>query len=129
MLPSGAAETVSFKTWVAVIGSTMGAFLAILNIQVVGASLADIQGGIGAGIDDGGWVTTSYLIAEIIVIPLSGWLASVFSLRTYLLGSTALFLGLTGACAFAQNLGHPRSIDWCCWRFTIINRSRAQGRI
>src|SRR5271168_1922651 len=99
-----AAEQVSFKTWVAVIGSTLGAFLAILNIQVVGASLADIQGGIGAGIDDGGWITTSYLIAEIIVIPLSGWLANVFSLRAYLLTSTALFLGLTVACAFAQTL-------------------------
>jgi DHA2 family multidrug resistance protein len=100
-----AAEQASFRTWVAVIGSTIGAFLAILNIQVVGASLADIQGGIGAGIDDGGWITTSYLIAEIIVIPLSGWLANVFSLRVYLLTSTALFLGLTAACAFAQTLG------------------------
>src|SRR5277367_6465024 len=103
--PTPALEQVSFKTWVAVIGSTVGAFFAILNIQVVGASLADIQGGIGAGIDDGGWITTSYLIAEIIVIPLSGWLASVFSLRAYLLTSTALFLGLTVACAFAQTLG------------------------
>src|ERR1035438_478342 len=100
-----AAQQASFKTWVAVIGSTIGAFLAILNIQVVGASLADIQGGIGACIRDGGWVTTSYLIAEIIVIPLSGWLANVFSLRRYLLSSTALFLGLTAACAFAQTLG------------------------
>jgi MFS transporter, DHA2 family, multidrug resistance protein len=103
--PAPAAERASFKTWVAVVGSTIGAFLAILNIQVVGASLADIQGGIGAGVDDGGWITTSYLIAEIIVIPLSGWLANVFSLRVYLLSSTALFLGLTAACAFAQTLG------------------------
>ena len=100
-----APESVSFKTWIAVIGSTLGAFLAILNIQVVGASLADIQGGIGAGLDDGGWITTSYLIAEIIVIPLSGWLANVFSLRTYLLTNTILFLGLTAACAFAHTLG------------------------
>jgi DHA2 family multidrug resistance protein len=104
MAPSSALDEVPFKTWVAVIGSTIGAFLAILNIQVVGASLADIQGGIGAGIDDGGWITTSYLIAEIIVIPLSGWLANVFSLRGYLLTSTGLFLALTAACAFAQTL-------------------------
>src|SRR6202046_15171 len=96
---------VAFKTWVAVIGSTIGAFLAILNIQVVGASLADIQGGIGAGLDDGGWITTSYLVAEIIVIPLSAWFASIFSLRTYLLASTFAFLGLTAACAAAQTLG------------------------
>jgi DHA2 family multidrug resistance protein len=103
--PVPATQKASFRTWVAVIGSTIGAFLAILNIQVVGASLADIQGGIGAGIDDGGWITTSYLIAEIIVIPLSGWLANVFSLRVYLLTSTALFLVLTAACAFAHTLG------------------------
>src|SRR6202034_3466845 len=100
-----AGDDVSFKTWVAVVGSTIGAFLAILNIQVVGASLADIQGGIGAGLDEGGWITTSYLVAEIIVIPLSAWFASIFSLRTYLLASTFAFLGLTAACASAQTLG------------------------
>src|SRR6201996_9778927 len=97
-------DAVSFKTWVAVIGSAVGAFLAILNIQVVGASLADIQGGIGAGIDDGGWITTSYLIAEIIVIPLSGWLGRDFPLRHYFLTNAFLFLLFSAACAFAQDL-------------------------
>ncbi len=62
--------------------------MAVLNIQIVNASLADIQGAIGAGIDDGGWISTSYLVAEIIVIPLSGWLARVFSIRLYLLVNT-----------------------------------------
>jgi MFS family permease len=71
---------------------------------VVGASLADIQGAIGAGADDGGWITTSYLVAEIVIIPLSGWLARAFSMRTYLLTNTILFLALTAACALAQNL-------------------------
>ncbi|HVJ55897.1 MAG TPA: MDR family MFS transporter [Aliidongia sp.] len=100
-----AADAVSFKTWLAVIGSALGAFLAVLNIQIVNASLADIQGAIGAGIDDGGWISTAYLVTEIIVIPLSGWLARVFSLRIYLLATTALFLAFTASCAFAQNLG------------------------
>jgi MFS transporter, DHA2 family, multidrug resistance protein len=97
--------TASLKTWIAVIGSTLGAFMAVLDIQIVNASLADIQGGIGAGIDDGGWITTSYLIAEIIVIPLSGWLAQVFSVRRYLLANAALFLAFSMACAVARNLG------------------------
>jgi MFS transporter, DHA2 family, multidrug resistance protein len=96
---------VSLKTWMAVIGATLGAFLAVLNIQIVNSSLADIQGAIGAGIDDGGWISTSYLIPEIIVIPLTGWLARVFSVRKYLLVNTALFLAFSVACAFAQNLG------------------------
>src|SRR5260370_23042447 len=63
---------VSSKTWLAVAGATLGAFMAVLNIQIVKASLADIQGALGAGIDDGGWVLTSYLIAPILVIPLTG---------------------------------------------------------
>ena len=100
-----AQPAVPFKIWLAVVGSTLGAFLAVLNIQIVNSSLADIQGAIGAGIDDGGWVSTSYLITEIIVIPLSGWLARVFSLRVYLLANTVLFLVFSVACAFAENLG------------------------
>lgn len=100
-----ATEHVPPRIWIAVIGSTLGAFMAVLNIQIVNASLADIQGAIGAGIDDGGWISTSYLIAEIVVIPLTGWLAQVFSIRIYLLTNAVLFLAFSGACAFAQNLG------------------------
>jgi DHA2 family multidrug resistance protein len=102
--PDQAAPAISSKTWIAVIGATLGAFMAVLNIQIVNASLADIQGAIGAGIDDGGWISTSYLVAEIVVIPLSGWLAQVFSVRRYLLTNAILFLVLSVACAFAQDL-------------------------
>lgn len=101
---TAATPVVSAKTWLAVVGATLGAFMAVLNIQIVNASLADIQGAIGAGIDDGGWISTSYLIAEIVVIPLSGWLAQVFSVRVYLLVNAVLFLGFSAACALAQNL-------------------------
>jgi DHA2 family multidrug resistance protein len=94
----------ALKMWVAVIGATLGAFMAVLNIQIVNASLADIQGAIGAGVDDGGWISTSYLIAEIVVIPLTGWLSQVFSVRRYLLVNAALFLIFSVACAYAQNL-------------------------
>jgi DHA2 family multidrug resistance protein len=95
---------VSAKTWIAVFGATLGAFMAVLNIQIVNASLADIQGAIGAGFDDGGWISTSYLIGEIVVIPLTGWLAQVFSVRLYLLTNAILFLLFSAACAFAQDL-------------------------
>src|SRR5215831_10484547 len=101
---ASAEPTVSAKTWWAVVGATLGAFMAVLNIQIVNASLADIQGAIGAGIDDGGWISTSYLIAEIVVIPLSGWLARVFSIRIYLLTNACLFLLFSAACALAQDL-------------------------
>jgi len=102
--PKPAAAMSAFRMWSAVVGSTLGAFMAVLNIQIVNASLADIQGAIGAGKDDGGWISTSYLIAEIVVIPLSGWLAQVFSVRKYLLTNAILFLLFSVACAFAANL-------------------------
>jgi DHA2 family multidrug resistance protein len=117
------------KIWMAVVGSTLGAFMAVLNIQIVNASLADIQGAIGAGIDDGGWISTAYLVAEIVVIPLTGWLARVFSIRIYLLVNAILFLVFSGACAFAQNLEQMiilRAIQGFCggvlipMAFTII---------
>jgi DHA2 family multidrug resistance protein len=59
----------------------VGMFIALLDIQIVSASLRDIGGGLSAGTDETAWVQTSYLIAEIVVIPLSGWLSRVFSTR------------------------------------------------
>ncbi|MBB5372135.1 MDR family MFS transporter [Acidocella aromatica] len=96
-------EKVSPRNLAAVAGGLIGAFMAVLNIQVVNTSLPDIQGGIGAGLDDGGWISTAYLIGEIIVIPLSGWLTSVFSLRRYLITNTVLFLFFSAACGLAGN--------------------------
>ena len=52
-----------------------GMFMAILDIQIVSASLAEIQAGLGASADEISWVQTSYLIAEVIMIPLSGFLS------------------------------------------------------
>ncbi|HEX3575298.1 MAG TPA: MDR family MFS transporter [Rhodopila sp.] len=103
-LPADTEPQADMRTWLAVGGAMIGAFIAVLNIQITNASLPNIQGAIGAGIDDGGWISTAYLVAEIVVIPLTGFLAPVFSLRRYLLGNTMLFLVMSVACAFAQNL-------------------------
>jgi len=98
-----ASQKVPLKNRLAVGGSLLGAFMAVLNIQVVNTSLPDIQGGIGTGLDNGGWISTAYLIGEIVVIPLSGWLSQVFSLRRYLIGSTITFLLFSAACGLADN--------------------------
>jgi DHA2 family multidrug resistance protein len=97
------ADKIPLKNKLAVGGSLLGAFMAVLNIQVVNTSLPDIQGGIGTGLDNGGWISTAYLIGEIVVIPLSGWLSQVFSLRRYLIGSTIIFLIFSAACGLATN--------------------------
>src|SRR5471030_2031107 len=97
-------ETVPFKTWIAVGGSLLGAFMAVLNIQVTNTSLPDIEGGIGTGGVNGAWISTAYLIGEIVVIPMTDFLSRVFSLRRYLIANTALFLLLSVACGQAHNL-------------------------
>ena len=65
----------------AFLAMVFGMFMAILDIQVVSASLAEIQAGLSAGPDEISWVQTSYLIAEVIMIPLSGSLARILSTR------------------------------------------------
>ncbi|MBV8124227.1 MAG: DHA2 family efflux MFS transporter permease subunit, partial [Paucibacter sp.] len=82
----------------------VGMFIALLDIQIVSASLRDIGGGLSSGADDTTWVQTSYLIAEIIVIPLSGWLANVMSTR-WLFAVSALGFTLTSLlCGLAWNI-------------------------
>ncbi|HQT64117.1 MAG TPA: DHA2 family efflux MFS transporter permease subunit [Acidocella sp.] len=96
-------STIPLRNKLAVGGSLLGAFMAVLNIQVVNTSLPDIQGGIGTGLDNGGWISTAYLIGEIVVIPLSRWLSEVFSFRRYLIGSTIIFLIFSAACGLATS--------------------------
>ena len=82
----------------------VGMFIALLDIQIVASSLQDIGGGLSAAQDQIGWVQTSYLIAEIIMIPLSGWLTRVFSTR-WLFTASALGFTLTSMlCGLAWNI-------------------------
>lgn len=92
------------RRWIALWGAMLGAFMAVLDIQITNASLADILGALGATFDEGSWIQTSYLVAEIVVIPLTAWLAGVVGTRRYLLGNASLFLVFSVACAFAGNL-------------------------
>src|ERR1700704_3767062 len=100
----GEEPAVSLKTWIAVSGALLGAFLAVLNIQITNASLPYIEGGIGTGGVYGTWISTAYLIGEIIVIPLTDFLSRVFSFRIYLITNATLFLVFSVACAFARSL-------------------------
>ena len=100
--PSPGAST---RDWIAVLACMIGAFMAILNIQITNASLLDIEGGIGTGVDNGAWISTSYLIGEIVVIPLTDYLSRVFSFRRYLLVNAILFPLFSIGCAFTHDLG------------------------
>ena len=95
-------DRASPAVWIAIFAAMIGAFMAILNIQITNASLLNIEGGIGTGVDNGSWISTSYLIGEIIVIPLTDYLSRVFSFRRYMLASAALFAAFSVACEIGR---------------------------
>src|SRR5277367_3845563 len=82
----------------------VGMFIALLDIQIVASSLQDIGGGLSAAQDEVSWVQTSYLIAEIVMIPLSGWLTRVFSTRWLFAASAAGFTLASMLCGLAWNI-------------------------
>lgn len=100
----GIPEQVKLRDWLAVFFAALGAFMAVLDIQITNSSLADIQGALGASLDEGTWISTSYLVAEIIVIPLTAWLAQVFSAKRYMLVNVLLFTIFSMCCAWATTL-------------------------
>ncbi len=93
------------RKWFAVMGTLLGAFMAVLDIQITNSSLRDISGGISATPDEGSWISTAYLIGEIITIPLTAWLARVFTRRWYLGVNVVLFLLFSALCGVSTSLG------------------------
>ncbi len=82
----------------------LGFFIALLDIQIVASSLKEIGGGLSASPDELAWVQTSYLIAEIVVIPLTGWLSRVMSTRWLFAASAAGFTLASLLCAEAWDI-------------------------
>lgn len=95
---------VSTRTWVAVAAALLGAFMAVLDIQITNASLKEILGSLSATQAEGSWISSAYLVAEVIVIPIAGFLAAVFGTRLYLMVNVLLFLLFSTLCGMAWNL-------------------------
>lgn len=91
--------------WIGFIGMVFGMFMAVLDIQIVASSIAEIQAGISATPDQITWVQTAYLIAEVIVIPLTGWLVRIFSTRYIFTASCLGFTVMSVAAAFSWSIG------------------------
>lgn len=99
-----AEPVVTIREWIGLVGMVFGMFMSILDIQIVNSSLQQIQAGLSATPDEITWIQTSYLIAEVIMIPLSGWLARAFSTRLVYFVSCLGFTVMSLACAFAWDL-------------------------
>jgi len=99
-----AAGSADGAAWVAVAAGTIGAFMATLDTSIVNTALPKIQGEIGASQSEATWVSTAYLVAEIVMIPLAGWLQKVLSLRVLLLLSVTVFTASSIFCGLSSSL-------------------------
>ena len=102
--PARPADYVAPRTVFAFVVMVFGMFMAILDIQVVSSSLNQIQAGLSAGSDEIAWVQTAYLIAEVIMIPLSGTLGRIMSTRMLFTISAAGFTFASFLCSTATNI-------------------------
>src|SRR6201997_2123266 len=112
-LPAAPAEAdrIDPRRLVAFLAMVFGMFMAILDIQVVSASLTEIQAGLAASADEIPWVQTAYLIAEVIMIPLSGYLSRALGTRLVFVISAGGFTTASFMCGHASSIG-----DMIVWR-------------
>jgi DHA2 family multidrug resistance protein len=92
------------RDWIAVMSAMLGAFMAVLDIQITNSSLKDIQGALSATLEEGSWISTSYLVAEIIMIPLTAWLVQLLSARRLAVWVSVGFLVASLLCSMAWSL-------------------------
>lgn len=93
------------RIWIGFSAMCVGMFMAILDIQVVASSLTNIEAALHVPADRLSWIQTGYLIAEVIAIPLTGWLTRGLSLRWLFAGATFGFTLASLACAASSAIG------------------------
>src|SRR5580693_6168748 len=102
--PVAASERIAPRRLVAFLIMVFGMFMSILDIQIVSASLTEIQAGLSASSTEVSWVQTAYLIAEVIAIPLSGFLSRALGTRLLFAISAAGFTIASFLCGFASSI-------------------------
>jgi DHA2 family multidrug resistance protein len=95
----------TLREWFGVLAMVVGLFMAIMDVQIVTSSLTQIQGGLSASSDEISWVQTSYLIADVVMVPLSGTLSRLLSTRVLFVTAALGFTGASALCATATSLG------------------------
>ncbi|HVA29222.1 MAG TPA: MFS transporter, partial [Candidatus Baltobacteraceae bacterium] len=102
----GHEELVEFgaRRWLIVIGVMSATLLQVLDATIVNVALPTIQGNMGANFDAGAWIVTGYIIAAVIVIPLTPWLQQLFGRRNYYVAAIIGFTIASGLCGTATSL-------------------------
>src|SRR5487761_2608892 len=97
-------EYSSARKWVIAFSVMLGTILEVLDSSIVNVSLPHMQGSFSASIDEIAWVVTSYLVANGIMIPMTGWISSRFGRKRYFMASVTVFVAASGLCGAAQSL-------------------------
>ena len=103
--PSAAGSQPTLRDWIGVLAMGTGLFMAIMDVQIVTSSLTQIQGGLSASTDEIAWVQTAYLIADVVMVPMSGILSRLLSTRILFVVAALGFTGTSVLCATATSLG------------------------
>jgi DHA2 family multidrug resistance protein len=97
------AET-GFRKWIITITVIIASLLELIDTTIVNVSLPQIQGNLGATLTDAAWVVTGYSVANVIILPMTGWLGSYFGRKNYFLTSIVLFTITSFLCGNAHSL-------------------------
>ncbi len=93
-----------YNPWLIALTVTLATFMEVLDTSVANVALPHIAGGLAAGQDESTWVLTSYLVSNAVVLPLSGWLSSVFGRKRFYMSCVALFTLGSILCGLAPSL-------------------------
>jgi DHA2 family multidrug resistance protein len=96
---------VGFKKWIITFTVITASLLELIDTTIVNVALPQIQGNLGATLEDVAWLSTGYAVANVIVLPMSGWLGSRFGRKNYFLASIILFTFASFLCGNATGLG------------------------
>jgi DHA2 family multidrug resistance protein len=94
----------SSHKWLIALAVMLGTTLEVLDTSIVNVALPHMQGSFSASVDEIAWVLTSYLVANGIMIPMTGWISSRFGRKRYFLMSVSVFVAASGLCGAAQSL-------------------------
>ena len=97
-------EAGSAQKWLIAIAVMLGTTLEVLDTSIVNVALPHMQGTFSASVDEIAWVVTSYLVANGVMIPMTGWISSRFGRKRYFMASVAVFVAASGLCGAATSL-------------------------
>src|SRR5882724_2738570 len=93
-----------FRKWIITITVIIASLLELIDTTIVNVALPDIMGNLGATLEDAGWLVTGYAVANVVVLPMSGWLGDRFGRKNYFLASILLFTLTSFLCGNAHTL-------------------------